>query len=189
MPADTVQGLAVAWLERRDVRTLQDANHLAWLLEQLRLVGRNELAPKEFSVQWTGAIQAPADGSYTFSLSPFDMNCRFGKWFRRQTVSVWIGGRQVLDSTANGWTHTGQPVTLRGGAKTPIRVELSYACSDGISFTDRPAIALLFWEGAGTSTPSFSTDFTSVDSRLNSYSPRAPAPFRSPPTSRRWNRD
>ena len=77
---------------------IEDIDQLAWLLEQCRWPNRSESAPNEFSVRWTGTIEAPADGQYTFSTTPFDLNFDHGKWFRKQTFSVSIGGQKVLDS-------------------------------------------------------------------------------------------
>ena len=55
----------------------------------------------------------------------------------------------MLDSTANGWTYEATPVALSGTAPTPLRVELTYACTRAGVIDDRPAVAMLSWEGPG----------------------------------------
>jgi hypothetical protein len=56
------------------VRTLQDVDQLAWLTEKVTQVGRSDAAPRTMRVTWTGAVQAPVDGTYTFSTPAVKMN-------------------------------------------------------------------------------------------------------------------
>jgi hypothetical protein len=146
---DALYGLTVNWLGARDVRTLENVDQLGWLFSQVQHVDRNEIGEQRFSVQWTGLVLAPANGAYTFSISPLDLNYNHGGTFRDQKVVVWLGDKQILDSSANGYTYLAEPVTLTAGTPVPLRVELTYACTSQGVIDDRPAIAQLFWEGPG----------------------------------------
>lgn len=149
MPLDAVYDVTCSWLGERDVRTLENVDQLGWLFSQLEAVDRHEIGPQEFSVRWTGLVRAPADGTYTFSICPLDLNYAHGGTLRAQTMAIWVGAQQMLDSTANGWTYEATPVALSGTAPTPLRVELTYACTSAGVIDDRPAVAMLSWEGPG----------------------------------------
>lgn len=146
---DALYSLTVNWLSARDVRTLENVDQLGWLFSQVQHVDRKEIGEQRFSVQWTGLVLAPANGAYTFSISPLDLNYNHGGSFRDQKVVVWLGDKQILDSSANGYTYQAEPVTLTAGTPVPLRVELTYACTSQGVIDDRPAIAQLFWEGPG----------------------------------------
>ena len=146
---DALYGLTMNWLGARDVRTIENVDQLGWLFSQVQHVDRKEIGEQRFSVQWTGLVLAPANGAYTFSISPLDLNYNHGGSFRDQKVVVWLGDKQILDSAANGYTYQAEPVTLAAGTPVPLRVELTYACTSQGVIDDRPAIAQLFWEGPG----------------------------------------
>jgi hypothetical protein len=150
LPPETRELLLVAWLKGRDIGSLSPVDDLAWLYEKLHYVRREEVATLRFSVRWAGFVQAPDDGTYTFSICPINLDIETTSFYRRQTTAVWIANRRILDSRKNGWTFQSEPVTLKAGEKTPIRVELSYACSRKDVFEDRPAVAILMWEGPET---------------------------------------
>lgn len=149
MPKDSIHALVLAWVGNRDIRSLADVDAAGWLFQQVHIIDREETAAREFSVRWTGAVQAPADGEYTFSICPINLNFEHFDMFRRQTTAVWIDNQKILDSTKDGWTFKGDPVSLKAGQKTPIRVELSYNCSSREVFEERPAVAMLMWEASG----------------------------------------
>jgi hypothetical protein len=148
---DDVHQLTWAWLEQRDVATLQDLDQLGWLFAQIQLMDRREIGRQEFSITWTGSVQAPVDGSYTFSICPLDLNYEHGGTFREQSMRIWVAEQQILDSSAGGWTYQAKPITLTAARPAAIRVELSYACTSQGVIDDRPAIAHLYWEGPGLS--------------------------------------
>ena len=149
LPVDTIHALPLAWLENRDVRTLENVDQLGWLFSQLQY--RQEIGPQEFSVRWTGLVRVPTDGLYTFSICPLDLNFQHQSTFRKQTLSIWLGEQQILDSSQGGWTYQASPVALQAQQATPLRVELSFACSSEGVMDARPAVALLAWEAAGLS--------------------------------------
>ena len=146
---DALYSLTVNWLGARDVRTLENVDQLGWLFSQVQHVDRKEIGEQRFSVQWTGLVLAPANGAYAFSISPLDLNYNHGGSFRDQKVVVFLGDKQILDSSTNGYTYQAEPVTLTAGTPVPLRVELTYACTSQGVIDDRPAIAQLFWEGPG----------------------------------------
>ena len=105
LPQEAIDPLVVSWLEQQDVRGMENLVELQWLQDQIHVMDRDSPAPRTFSVTWSGLVRAPADGAYTFSLCPLDLdNDRIGYGVRKQTTAIWIGGQQVLDSTAAGWT-------------------------------------------------------------------------------------
>ncbi len=149
MPIDSNHALTLAWLENRDVRTLENVDELGWLFAQVQLMDRTETGAQEFTVRWSGSIQAPASGQYTLSVCPFDLNFRSGNTFRQQTTKIWIANEQVLDSTQDGWTFQSRPVSLSAGQSTAIRIEFSFTCWPAGVMDARPAVAMLYWEGPG----------------------------------------
>lgn len=148
MPTSSVEALPLSWLEGRDVRTISDVDQLAWLTEQVQLVGRDDPAPTAFTVTWTGTIQAPANGQYTFSTCPLDMNVDQRRMRRSQTMKVSIGGQQVLDSAISAKSSA---VTMVAGQQKPVQIDFSYSCADAVMFASRPAVAVLYWEKSGVS--------------------------------------
>ena len=148
LPVATVQALSVSWLEG-ELRTLENVDDLAWLWQQIHALGRSDDAPRSLSVTWTGSVQAPADGAYTFSICPLDLQYSFMGAQRKANMSIWIGQQQVLDSTAQGWTYRSEPVTLSAAAPQSLRVELSVKVSQVSLLAQYPAVALLLWEGPG----------------------------------------
>lgn len=149
LPDATVHGLALAWLEGRDVRTLADPPQIGWLLGEVEAAEQSDTAPRAITVRWTGTLRAPADGQYVLSLSPVQLNYEQGQTYRRQTVAIWVGGQQVLDSAAAGGTSRAAAVRLTGATPVPLRVELTYTCSHPAVLAERPVVALLLWEGPG----------------------------------------
>ena len=149
LPLATVQALSVSWLEGRDLRTLENVDDLAWLWEQIHALGRGDDAPRSFTVTWTGSVRAPADGAYTFSICPLDLQYSHMGAQRTASMSIWIGQQRVLDSTAQGWTYRSEPVTLSAAAPESLRVELSVSVTQVNLLAQYPAVALLYWEGPG----------------------------------------
>ncbi len=84
-----------------------------------------------FSVRWTGQVEAPASGSYTFSTVSDD------------GVRLWVNGVQVVNNwTDHGeTTNNGTPITLTGGQKYNITMEF-YDATAG-------ATARLLWAYPG----------------------------------------
>ncbi|MBC8160297.1 MAG: fibronectin type III domain-containing protein [Roseiflexaceae bacterium] len=91
----------------------------------------NPLGADSFSVRWTGQIEAPASGSYTFATESDD------------GVRLWVGGTQVIDNwTLHGPTvDTASPITLSAGQKVDVRMEF-FEQTGG-------AVARLLWSYPG----------------------------------------
>jgi len=139
--------LVVAWLKDRDISSLTDSDQVAWLLDKAPC--RAGIRSGDFSVRFSGFVKGPSTGSYTFSICPINVNYRYRRNFVRQQMAIWIGGRQVLDSTTDGWSYKGTPVQLQAGEETSIRVEFSYARFGRTNRGFNPAVARLLWEGPG----------------------------------------
>lgn len=151
LPISSNHELTLAWLEGQDVHTLTNVDQLVWLFAQLQLMDRQGEGAQSISVQWTGTVQAPADGAYIFSVSPVDLNYRSGNDVREQMTKLWLGSEEILDSSQNGRTPQSQPVALDAGKAADIRIEFSFQCSQNGVISERPAIAMLYWEGPGIS--------------------------------------
>jgi hypothetical protein len=147
LPADRSDAALAKWLKTGDLESLTNLDDALWLTQWMLPRG---IASSKFSVRWTGTITAPAEGAYTFSTTPINVNVREESFQMQQAMAVWVGDQQVLDATAKKWASQGTPVTLKAGTPTPIRVEYSFE-SFGQRFDSQPAIALLFWEGPGLS--------------------------------------
>jgi hypothetical protein len=88
---------------------------------------------ERFSVRWTGQVQAPVTGNYTFSTVSDD------------GVRLWVNGQLVIDN----WTlhapttNNSAPIALTGGTKYAIRMEFFEQTSG--------AVARLLWSHPGQS--------------------------------------
>ena len=86
-----------------------------------------------FSVRWTGQVEAPVSGSYTFATVSDD------------GVRLWVNGQQLIDNWTDHppTTNTAAPVTLTAGQRYDLRME----------FYDRTggAVARLLWSYPGQS--------------------------------------
>ncbi len=67
----------------------------------------------QFSVRWTGEIEAPASGSYTFHV------------FSDDGVRLWVNGQLVLDRWFDQWgpEAASAAITLEPGRRYPVKVE------------------------------------------------------------------
>ncbi len=83
-----------------------------------------------FSVRWTGQVEAPASGTYTF------------KTFNDDGTRLWVNGVQLINDW-NGHPQTWQQgtITLQAGQKYDIKIEYFEAGGD--------AASLLYWEYPG----------------------------------------
>lgn len=172
------EALLVGWLTVRSINeTLlagmppdpsARAREVAWLGATL-----DEAGPRtdSFSVQWSGSIQAPTDGNYTFSTTPINVNAEGIHHHEghapvpdhpghadgphahlgtvQQRFTVWIDGQQVLQAEGEEWMQQQQAVSLAAGQKRSLRVELSYHRNDRPFVRIRTPMARLLWEGPG----------------------------------------
>jgi hypothetical protein len=64
------------------------------------------------SVRWTGFIEPPINGDYTFSFYTKDAGAR-----------LWIGGRKALDQWSTPGKNWAEPITLEAGRRYPVKIE------------------------------------------------------------------
>ena len=64
------------------------------------------------SVRWTGFIEPPIQGDYTFSFYTKDAGAR-----------LWIGGRKVLDHWSTPGKNWAEPIALEAGRRYPVKIE------------------------------------------------------------------
>ncbi len=65
-----------------------------------------------FSARWTGFIEPPLGGDYTFSCYTTDAGAR-----------VWIGGRKVLDQWSTPGKYWAERIELEAGRRYPVKIE------------------------------------------------------------------
>jgi hypothetical protein len=120
-----------------------------------------------FSVQWTGVLNAPQSGDYTFSISPVNVNNGYNQSPVKLTMTVSIAGQNLLTSTRStqadpsipgyrqnpvnqaDWTSQSMPVTLTAGTPVSLTVNLTVDAMSGLP--SGALHAMLYWQGPGIS--------------------------------------
>jgi hypothetical protein len=88
------------------------------------------IAPTNFSVRWTGWVQARGSGTYTFSTLSDD------------GIRVWVNGQAIIDDwTSHRELQDSATVNLTAGQIVPIRIDYYQKT--------RYAVAQLLWSGPG----------------------------------------
>ncbi len=83
-----------------------------------------------FSVRWTGEVEAPASGTYTFTTASDD------------GVRLWVNGQLLVNNwTDHSATENSGSIGLTAGQRVPVRMEYYEQGGD--------ALAQLFWAGPG----------------------------------------
>jgi PA14 domain len=122
-----------------------------------------------FSVDWSGQVNVPQSGDYTFSISPIDVNMGFSRTPLKVSTSVFIAGQELITAAPltppnplsasytyeagqphkSNWKSQANAVTLTAGTSVNINVHLSVEASGALP----PALlhAMLFWQGPGLS--------------------------------------
>ena len=89
----------------------------------------SSIAPDTFSARWTGQVEAPASGGYTFFVNVDD------------AVKLWVNGQLIINSTTAYSGEIGASIALTGGQKVPIQMEMAE--------WGGYARAILRWSGPG----------------------------------------
>jgi len=90
------------------------------------------IAPNTFSARWTGQVQAPTSGTYTFYTQSDD------------GIRLWVNGQRIINNWTNqAVTERSGTITLTAGQRYDIRLE--YYENTGA------AVARLLWSGPGMS--------------------------------------
>ena len=101
-----------------------------------------------WSARWTGAIDIPADGEYTFAIqlgegSDGSMKTEGGE--KRPRTAVWVNDAPLVWTKTGGYPwiapRAGQPVALKKG-RCQIKVEV-------VDASTHPVVAQLYWSGPG----------------------------------------
>ena len=132
-----------------------------------QMFGTPNVVTSSFSVAWSGQLNAPQSGDYTFSISPINVNAAYKRQPIGVQVTISMAGQVLLQSipgdsgTASfpsyqpsapppDWTSQTQPVTLTAGQPVSIQVTLS-----ANALSDLPPgnlHAMLYWQGPGIAT-------------------------------------
>jgi len=90
------------------------------------------VAADTFSVRWTGFVEAPAGGTYTFYTVSDD------------GVRLWVNGQPLVNNwTLHSATENAGTIVLSAGQRVPVRME--FYENGGY------AVAKLLWSGPGIS--------------------------------------
>jgi hypothetical protein len=120
-----------------------------------------------FSVQWSGRINAPQSGDYTFFISPINVNAGFtDPPIKRFNIEVSAGGQTILSAAPSTddlskfrayqpgssapippWTSQSKPITLTAGVPANLIVTLSVDAPGQLP--ERTLHAMLYWQGPG----------------------------------------
>ncbi len=141
--ADWIAGPGNAQLE--DLREKQ----LGWLLKSI--TWSRKKFEGGFSVTWTGQIRPLQSGSYTFSVSPIDINRNFLNEVVSQWMTVRIDGQEVVNASPGDWKYEGEAVELSAGVSVPLQVTYRYETTSRNIEGGKPPCAVLYWEGPGIS--------------------------------------
>jgi hypothetical protein len=166
------------WVNARGIDSLS-IDEAEWCLRESL---PNKTQRKAFSVIWTGLLTAPRAGDYIFSVSPININGALGANAVRQTISVSVAGKSLIQagpaettiakgqpklppqsappSNEQQWKYKAEPMDLTAGQAVSVRVEMHYQCSEP-SYANSPS-AILYWEGPGIDRRPVAADFLSV---------------------------
>jgi hypothetical protein len=120
-----------------------------------------------FSVQWSGRINAPQSGDYTFFISPINLNAGFiDPPIKKFNMEVAVSGQPILTGAPSDaahvafpiyqpgifpptapWTSQSKSVTLTAGTPANLLVTVTV---DAIGpLPERALHAMLYWQGPG----------------------------------------
>jgi hypothetical protein len=131
-----------------------------------RMFADVQVVTGSFSVQWTGLLNAPQSGDYTFFISPINVNNGFKRFPVKLTMTVSIAGQNILTSTTGAanpsipgyrdtisnqtdWTSQSMPVTLTAG--TPVSLTVNLTVEAVKRLPSATVHAMLYWQGPGIS--------------------------------------
>lgn len=108
------------------------------------LFGNAQMVYGTFTAVWEGRVNPPQNGDYTFFISPINANGVHDDYQVRQSMSVSVGGKTVIEATPDSWVSRSEPVALTAGTSVTLRVETKIESAN----SPRAALhAMLFWQG------------------------------------------
>ena len=99
-----------------------------------------------FSVQWSGQLNPPQTGNYTFSISPININSADNHFPVQYSVSLSVGGQVVLNATPKNWVSQSSAVSLTANQPTAVQMQISATVGRIPTGTMH---AMLYWQGPG----------------------------------------
>jgi hypothetical protein len=123
-----------------------------------------KVVANSFSVQWSGLLNAPQSGDYTFYISPININAGFKPNPVKFRMTVSVAGQLILESNPGDsgtasfpgykpdakppeWTSQSKPVTLTSGQPVSLQVTVSADVIRGLP--SGILHAMLFWQRPG----------------------------------------
>lgn len=162
---DAASNLIEAWVKQQGIDHLT-VDQVQWCLQNSL---PNATERRKFSVVWTGTLTPPRAGSYSFSVSPINVNQQFGANQVQHSIVVNVASTKVVDvgpteqelgnrptkpksagleeEQHDVWPSRGMPIELQGGQWVPIHVEMQYECNKPSEAVSPSAIVA--WEGPG----------------------------------------
>jgi PA14 domain len=112
-----------------------------------------------FSVQWSGQLNPPQTGNYTFSISPINVNSTSSSFGNtglnsvqfpiQYTVSLSVAGQVILTASPGNWVTQSNAVNLTANQQVPLQMTVSISASQ---ITPGKLHAMLYWQGPGIAT-------------------------------------
>jgi hypothetical protein len=122
-----------------------------------------------FTATWTGQINVPQTGDYTFSISPIDANMGYGSPPATVSTTVSLGGQPIITAKpptgpdpasllatqsafvpTSNWATQSNAVTLTAG--TAVNIQISVSVDAPRTLPIGTLHAVLFWQGPGIAT-------------------------------------
>ena len=125
-------GLTADYFQGQDLKTLVTTRTDAGVDFDWKAAPLAGLGPENFSVRWTGSVQAGAGGDYTFVTTSDD------------GARLWVDGKQVIDDWNVHATRT-DSATVRLAARSHHTIRMEYFQNT------RDAVARLQWHPPGDS--------------------------------------
>jgi len=122
-----------------------------------------------FSVTWTGQLNVPQTGDYTFFISPIDVNMGYGNPPASISMTVSLGGQPIINANppngpdarsllatqsafipTSNWGAQSNPLTLTAG--TPVNLQATVSVNGSQTLPFGALHAMLSWQGPGIAT-------------------------------------
>ncbi len=140
------------WLDARQLSQVSVVD-LEWCLGKLTASAASK--NRGFSARWTGSIQPPRNGQYTFSLGSPAIDVRVPTLHLKSSAQVRIDGQLAADSAQPSLVA---PIALVEGQNATIEVGFNYEHSgDAIVYAHAPSIQV-HWKGPNSERKLISAD-------------------------------
>ena len=117
------------------LQTLSE-DQLAWLLKTITWSAKD--VDSGFAVTWTGQLQPPQTGSFTFSISPIDITTKYQDELVLQWMTVVVNGQEVVNASPDDWRFEGAQIELSAGEVVPLEINYRYETAEAQYGSGKP---------------------------------------------------